>query len=196
MGRLRTFDIEKALADSAKLFWKKGFDLTSISDLTNQLGIAPASFYFAFESKEKLFKQVIDRYIAFQTEAFDRAFRAPDTSRAVQALLRGYAEVVTDKDHAAGCIVINSSPAIDCDDPLKKWLAAHREDLRRRLQQRFSDDHKAGKLSADSNPKILARFVMTLAGGLAIEARAGASRNELYGMIDMAMTSFHTKMDV
>lgn len=92
MGRSRTFDLEEALVAATRLFWR-GYDSTSLTDLTGPLGIGPASFYFAFESKDALFRQVVDRYIASQSEAFERAFQAPTTGAGVKALLRGYVDV-------------------------------------------------------------------------------------------------------
>ena len=62
MGRPREFDIETALDTAGELFWRKGYEGTSLSDLTGAIGITPPSFYFAFKSKEALFKQVVDRY--------------------------------------------------------------------------------------------------------------------------------------
>ena len=189
MGRPRAFDIEQAIAAATKLFWR-GYHETSLTDLTSALGIAPASFYFAFTSKEALFRQVVDRYIAFQDEAFERAFQASTTGAGVDALLRGYADVVTDPEHASGCLVINSSPSTDAGDALRQWLAGHRETLRIRLQDRFSADVTAGKLPDNVDPKAMARFIVTLAGGLAVEARSGADRQDLYAMIDVALASF------
>ena len=190
MGRPRTFDIEEAVDAATKLFWQNGYDKTSLSDLTEALNIAPASFYFAFESKEKLFRDVVDRYIVFLNEAFERAFRASTTGVAVEALLRAYIDVVTDATHAPGCLVINSMPSTHSDDPIKHWLADHREALRARLVDRFSADRASGKLPKRSDPKATARFVVTLAAGLAVEARSGGTRRELYAMLDVALTNF------
>ena len=186
MGRHRAFDMEEAVATATKLFWR-GYDRTSLTDLTGALGIGPASFYFAFGSKEALFRRVVDRYIAFQADAFERAFQASTTSAGVEALLRGYVDVVTDPEHAPGCLVVNNSPSADA---LRQWLAGHREALRVRLEERFSEDLASGKLPADFEPKAMARFVVTLAGGLAVEAQSGAKRQDLYAMIDFALKYF------
>jgi AcrR family transcriptional regulator len=76
MGRPREFDIEKALDTAGELFWRKGYEGTSLSDLTGAIGITPPSFYFAFKSKEALFKQLVDRYqfghLGFLAEAFNQ----------------------------------------------------------------------------------------------------------------------------
>ena len=102
-------------------------------------------------------------------------------------LLRHYGDVVTDPAHTPGCLVVNSSPAIQADDAVKRWLSGHREALRARLEERFSADMANGELFSGSDPKTLARLIMAFAGGIAVEAQAGASRQDLYAMIDLAL---------
>ncbi len=179
----------EAITSATKLFWR-GYDRTSLTDLTAALGIAPASFYFAFGSKEALFRQVVDRYIAFQAEAFERAFQASTTAAGVQSLLRGYVDVVTDPEHAPGCLVVNSSPSADADDGLRQWLAQHREKLRVRLEERFAADLASARLPDDFDVKKMARYVVTLAGGIAVEAQSGAGRQDMYAVIDVALKGF------
>ncbi len=189
MGRTREFDLDEAIATATKLFWR-GYDRTSLTDLTGALGIGAASFYFAFESKEALFRQVVERYIGFLNKIFERAFQAPTTCIAVKALLEAYADVVTDAEHTPGCLVVNNSPSMHADGALRKWLARHREALRLKLEERFFADVAVGNLPSDCDPKTMARFVVTLAGGIAVEARSGASRQGLYAMINFAMRNF------
>ena len=189
MGRIRTFDIEEAIGAATKLFWR-GYESTSMADLTSGLGIGPASFYHTFESKEALFREVVRRYIASLDAIYEQAFQSDDTVGAVRALLRHYAGIVTDPIHTAGCLVVNSSPAVEADEALKQWLASHREALRKRLENRFAEDRRAGRLPAGSSPKTMARLVLALAAGIAIEARAGASRKELHDLVEYALQSY------
>lgn len=189
MGRNRAFDMEEAIGAATKLFWR-GYERTSLTELTGALGIGAASFYFAFESKEALFRQVMDRYIARLDKAYEDAFQASTASLSVKALLRHYADIVTDPEHAPGCLLVNSSPSIHADDALRPWLAEHREALRLRLEERFTADLAEGKLCADNNPKTMARLILTLAGGIAIEAQSRASRQDLHAMIDLALKHF------
>ncbi len=186
MGRTRTFDLESAIGTATKLFWR-GYDQTSLADLTSGLGIGAASFYFAFESKENLFREVVGRYVAALEAAYEDAFRNSPTRAGIGKLLRHYADVVTDPKHTPGCLVVNSSPAIQADDAVRQWLSGHREALRVRLEERFSTDLDHDYFLPGSDPKTLARFVMALAGGIAVEAQAGASRKDLYAMIDLAL---------
>ena len=189
MGRNRAFDMEEAIGTATKLFWR-GYDRTSLTELTGALGIGAASFYFAFESKEALFRQVMDRYIARLDRAYEEAFQASTTRLGVETLLRHYVDIVTDSEHTPGCLLVNSSPSIQADDLLRQWLAGHRETLRLRLEDRFSADLAEGKLPPDCNPKTMARFIVTLAGGIAVEAQSGASRQDLHAMIDLALKGF------
>ncbi len=180
--------MDEAVSAAAKLFWR-GYERTSLADLTTSLGIGPASFYFAFGSKEALFRQVIERYLARLHEAFETAFQAAGIRDAVELLLRGYVDVVTDPDHARGCLLVNSAPSIDADE-LRQWLATHRQALRTRLEERFRAGVAKGELPPGADPKAMARFVATLAGGLAVEAGSGATRRELYDAIAIAMRAF------
>ena len=189
MGRPRGFDMEEAVAAATKLFWR-GYDGTSLSDLTGTLGIAPASFYFAFGSKEALFREVVNRYLAAREKAFDAAFQAATPRAAVETLLRGYADVVTDPEHAPGCLVVNSSLSGAAGEVLGSWLDSHREGLRHRLEERFRADPVMGGLPTGADPVATARFVSILAGGLAVDAGSGADRQQLYAAIDLAMTAF------
>ena len=189
MGRTREFDLEEAIHTATKLFWR-GYDRTSLTDLTGALGIGAASFYFAFESKEALFRQVVGRYIESLNEAYEKAFRAPTAYLCVKTLLRHYADVVTDVEHTPGCLVVNSSPSIHADDGLRQWLAEHRIALRLRLEERFSADLAEGRLPKDCDLKTMARLVLTLAGGVAIEAQSGVSREDLYAAVDLALKNF------
>ena len=194
MGRTRTFDIEDAIGTATTLFWR-GYDQTSLADLTGALGIGAASFYFAFESKEHLFREVVGRYVVALEAAYEDAFRNSPTHKGIETLLCHYADVVTDPAHTPGCLVVNSSPAIQADDVVKQWLSGHREALRVRLEERFSEDLAHGDSLSGSDPKTLARFIMALAGGIAVEAQAGASRKDLYAMIDVALLALQSTRD-
>ena len=190
MGRSRTFDVEEAIGTATTLFWR-GYDQTSLADLTGALGIGAASFYFAFESKEKLFREVVSRYIAALEKAYDDAFRNSTALDGVGRLLRHYADVVTDPAHVPGCLVVNSSPAVQADDLVKQWLSGHREALRLRLVKRFNADLAKGDLPPGSHAKTMARLVMALAGGIAVEAQSGATRKELYAMVELALRALN-----
>jgi AcrR family transcriptional regulator len=180
MGRHRAFDLEEAVAKATKLFWH-GYEATSLTDLTEALGISPASFYFAFGSKEALFRQVVDRYVAARDEAVAGAFQDRSARDGVAALLRSYVEVLTDPAHTPGCLLVNNALTAGGGEVLQRWLSDHRKTFRTMLEARFAAE------PAVVDPAMIARFVTMIAGGLAVEAKHGASRETLDAMIELAM---------
>ena len=189
MGRPREFKIEKAVKAATALFWQKGYEGTSLADLTRAIGICAPSFYFAFGSKENLFRKVIERYNAKCATFIEAAMLESTAQAVVQRFLVGYADLLTDSTHAPGCLAMNSAFSCSENGAIRDWLASQREGLRQRLIDRFAQARENGEVTANDDCDSLARFVVTTAWGLAIEAQSGASREELHRTIDLALTS-------
>jgi AcrR family transcriptional regulator len=190
MGRPREFEIDDAVEKAADLFWRNGYEGTSLSDLTNLIGISPPSFYFAFGSKEALFKTVIERYFAQQSKIVDAAFRKPTPRAVATHFLQRYADVLTDPAHAPGCLAMNSSLPCTAGDPLRKWLAGLREQTRKRFRDRFAEASDGEGLPAGMNADAVARLVLVIAWGMAVEAQSGASRKDLRRTIALALSAW------
>ena len=190
MGRPREFEIDEAIDKATYLFWRNGYGGTSLSDLTKAIGITPPSFYFAFGSKEGLFKKVVERYYAEGSKIAEAAFREPTARAAATHFLCGYANVLTDPRHAPGCLAMNSALPCAAGDPLREWLADLREQVRIRLRDRFADALERGDLPVGTDPDALARLVVVIAWGMAVEAQAGASREDLERMIALALATW------
>ena len=186
MGRPREFDLDDAVDKATGLFWQHGYEGTSLSDLTTAIGISPPSFYFAFGSKERLFRQVIERYFAEQSKLVEGALRKPNPRAVATHFLNGYAAVLTDPRHAPGCLAMNSSLPCAAGAPLRAWLAELREQTRKRFRDRFAEA-RGGGLPARMDADALARLVMVTAWGLAVEAQSGATRKELRRTIALAL---------
>ncbi|WP_189050509.1 TetR/AcrR family transcriptional regulator [Aliidongia dinghuensis] len=192
MGRPREFEIDDAIEKAAGLFWRNGYEGTSISDLTKAIGITPPSFYFAFGSKEGLFKKIIERYFAEQSKIVEAAFREPTPRAVATHFLHAYADVLTDPLHAPGCLAMNSSLPSAAGDPLRKWLAELREQIRKRFRDRFAEAHGSEDLPAGMDSDALARLVLVIAWGMAVEAQSGATREDLRRTIDLALPAWPT----
>lgn len=193
MGRPREFDIEKALDTAEELFWRKGYEGTSLSDLTGAIGITPPSFYFAFKSKEALFKQVVDRYEhGQQLDFFAEALNQATPLAVAERLLYGFADSYTSKLHPPGCLVLNNSlPCSDkTEESFRHELAELRKSSRIELRKRFKRFKSSGALPANTDPDALARYVFTIAWGMAVEAQSGASRDDLYRTVKLALKSW------
>lgn len=191
MGRPREFDIDKALDTAGELFWRNGYERTSLSDLTEAIGITPPSFYFAFGNKEKLFKQVVDRYQSGHLGFFGEALRLPTARAVVERLLYGFADAYTTKPHPPGCLVLNCSlPCSDDADSVRRDLADRRKAAKVELRKRFKRSKSDGDLPADADSDTLARYVLTVGSGMAVDAQSGASREDLYRTVKLALKSW------
>lgn len=189
MGRPREFDIDKAIETATDLFWRKGYEGTSLSDLTGAMRITAPSFYFAFGNKEKLFRKVIEHYYASQMELFERAVREPTVRGVAERFLYSYADTLTGPSHAPGCLALNSALPCGGDDTVRAWLANLRGELTVRLRKRFAQARGTSELPINADPGALARYIAVIAWGLAVEAQSGAKRKDLYSAITAGLAA-------
>src|SRR3977135_3622143 len=96
MGRPRAFDMDEALERALQVFWRKGYEGASLTDLTEAMGINPPSLYAAFGNKEGLFRKALDRYAVRRTAFWDEALAAPTAREMVAILLRETALFLTE----------------------------------------------------------------------------------------------------
>lgn len=190
MGRPREFDIDKAVKTATELFWRKGYEGTSLSDLTKAMRITAPSFYFAFGNKEKLFRKVVEHYYASQMELFEAAVREPTVRGVAEKFLYGYADILTDSSHAPGCLCLNSALPCAGDDTVRAWLANLRGELAVRLRKRFAKACGTADLPINADPDALARYVALMAWGMAVEAQSGAKRKDLYSAIAAGLAAW------
>jgi AcrR family transcriptional regulator len=192
-GRPRAFDRQAALRIALDLFWERGYEGTSLSDLTSALGIASASIYACFGSKEALFRQTVALYGTLAGEPPRRALREQPTARAaIEAMLRATADEITRPDAPRGCMLILGAPtgAIE-NSGVRAFLAELRRDMFTAIKDRLTRGIADGDLdaSADSLDGI-ARYYTTLVQGLSVQARDGASRADLEDVITCAIAAW------
>jgi AcrR family transcriptional regulator len=179
MARPRSFDRDDALRKALLLFWERGYEATSISDLTKAMGIAAPSLYAAFGDKRRLFDEAVAAYKRTDGMIVARGLEAPTAREAVEGMLRTAAREYTDDGHPRGCLVV-SEPLLEAD------RAASRDAIRDRL--RAARD--AGELPSDTDVDALAAFYGVVVGGMSARARDGASRADLEAVAVTAMKAW------
>jgi len=188
MGRPRAFDAEKALDEAMEVFWRHGYDGATIAQLTKAMGINPPSLYAAFGDKEALFRKALDRYVERPDACMREALQQPTARGVTEQLLRGAANLLTDPNHPSGCLMVQS--ALVCGeggDCIRQELISRRLAGEAAVRRRFQRARAEDDLPADSNPADLARYVMTVSQGMAVQAAGGTSRKELYRVVATAM---------
>jgi AcrR family transcriptional regulator len=191
LGRPRTFDCEKALDHALHVFWEKGYEGASLSDLTEAMGINRPSLYAAFGNKEALFHKVLDRYMAQSSAVVHDTLKEP-TARAVAArFLRWAADSMGDAERPRGCLLVQS--ALACGDeaaPVRAELIVRRKFGFNALHERFKRAKKEGDLAAGADPSDLARYIFTVTNGMAVQAVNGATRAELRRIAEIALRAW------
>lgn len=191
MARPRVFDVEKAIETATDLFWRNGYERTSLADLTRTMGITPPSFYFAFDSKEGLFKRVLENYVRTRLSYAEEALNEPTARGVAEQMLLRLADLYTDPTRPPGCLAVNCAlPCHDDATPLRRELAGLREARRARLRDRLLRAQAEGDPPADCDPDALARFVLVVGWGLAFDAQSGATRDDLYRTVAAALKAW------
>src|SRR3981189_1908276 len=88
-GRPREFCVDEALAKALRVFWSKGYEGASLSDLTEAMGITRPSLYAAFGNKEALFRKALDLYEHDKLAFVGAALEAPTARGVAERLLLG-----------------------------------------------------------------------------------------------------------
>lgn len=190
-GRPRAFDIDKALDKALKVFWKKGYEGASLSDLTDAMGINRPSLYSAFGNKEALFRKAIDRYVEGPGCAMAEALKASTAREVAEKILFGAVLMLTDAKNPKGCFLVQGALACgDEGDPVRRELNRRREAGLAVLKKRFEQALNDGDLPKGTDPAGLARYVLMVNHGMAVHAAGGASREELQQAAEIAMQVF------
>lgn len=192
-GRPRAFDREVALGEAVRLFWRKGFEATSMADLTAAMGIGAPSLYAAFGSKEALYAEALCHYQKHFGPLTWARFDAAGTAKAaVESWLMDSAAALThgEPDMPKGCMVTLS--AIDRDEhaELCETVRTSRGVALDRLVARFERAVTDSEIGATTDLHALARYIQTVQNGMSILARDGATRAELETIARLAMASW------
>jgi AcrR family transcriptional regulator len=173
------------------VFWQKGYEGTSLSDLTRAMGINRPSLYAAFGDKQSLFRKVLDRYAEGPAAYFDEALREPTARAVVERLLRASADLQTSRRNPRGCLAVQGALACgDEADSIRQHLVSYRAAGEAKLRRRLQRAKATGDLPANADPADLARYVVTVVQGMAVLAAGGASRRALRGVIETALRAW------
>ncbi|WP_238014434.1 TetR/AcrR family transcriptional regulator [Dactylosporangium sp. AC04546] len=186
-GRPRQFDRDDALRTAVMLFWERGYEATSINDLSEAMGIGVPSLYAAFGSKRELFDEVVAEYTR-QYRAFMQTAIAeePTLTAGVRRLLHEAAAAVTRPGLPRGCLVI--SAATNTTSPeVEEGLRKLRTDGVEVLESLIRRAVAAGELPPGTDASGLAHYVCATLQGIAQQARDGADRGTLETIAALAM---------
>jgi AcrR family transcriptional regulator len=191
MARPRTFDLDVATECALQLFWSKGYDGTTLEDLTHAMGINRPSLYAAFGNKEGVFRRALERYVSGPAAGAAAALEADTAREAAHRILRFYADTVGQIDRPRGCLLVQG--ALACGDEgasIRQALADQRRLGEEAVIRRFERAKREGDLPADVSATDLGRYVWTVCQGIAVQAAGGATRDQLRRVVAHAMDAW------
>ena len=194
-GRQRTFDKEDALNKAIEVFWQKGYSGTSLSDLTEAMGINKPSLYAAFGNKEALFVCAINQYVKEYGIPHFEKLMSPDYNfkERVSGYLESIAKMISNSKLPGGCFVTTSTceAGSKClpEDAAQTIFQINESSIEAFISF-FRDEQTKGNIVSTASPEVLADYLLTLQFGLAVMARNGARQDRLKRVISHAVSSF------
>jgi AcrR family transcriptional regulator len=197
-GRPRAFDRDAALAQATRLFWERGYETTSIGELTEAMHIRPGSLYAAFGDKKSLFREVVHAYGRSPAGAFVGVAlqEEPTAYGAFARILREAAAIYPDPSHPAGCLTISAATNVTPQDAeVQTFLRDLRNTNLATFEARLRAAQQEGEVPADVNPRALAGYFATVIQGMSQRARDGAQAAELADVADLALAAWPEHRD-
>ena len=190
VGRPRGFCTEAALDIAMHLFWRKGYEGTSLSDLTAAIGVNRPSLYAAFGSKEELFRKVLNRYAQKYDTALTAALAQPTARGVAEALLQASAHEPLPTG-AAGCLLVQGAlTGSDESNAVRCELTSRRKAMVEALRRRFEQAKAEGDVTVNAEPADMARYVVTVMNGMSVQAVGGAGADDLRRVAEVALRAW------
>jgi AcrR family transcriptional regulator len=192
-GRPREFCVDHALAQALRVFWSKGYEGSSLSDLTEAMGITRPSLYAAFGNKEALFRKALDLYERDKMAYVGKALAQPSARMVAETMLRGAVDNMTGHGDPHGCLGVIASVTCGAeaasirDEVLERGKVA-----RQALVDRMERAKAEGDLPGHVDAEALTNYMYAVVQGMSVQAGAGATREELQRTADTVLKMWFT----
>ena len=170
------------------LFWERGFEGTSMADLTKAMGLSPSSIYAAFGDKYALFSLAVKRYTESRAQYATKALEEPTLEKVVRALFDSTVAFLTTPGHPSTCMTLGGAVGCSVDaSPARDIMIEIRKQNEVAMSERFLQARKSGDLSKDVNIDDYTRYLSSILAGLSIQAANGSTKAELKRTAKMAL---------
>jgi AcrR family transcriptional regulator len=187
-GRPREFCVDHALAQALRVFWTKGFEGASLTDLTEAMGITRPSLYAAFGNKESLFRKALDLYEREKMAYIGQGLAQPTARKVAETMLRGALENVAGEDEPHGCMRVIASVACGpAAQSLHEEITQRTEIFKQMMVERFERAKEDGDLPSNIDALGLTGVLVAWLQGISIQANQGINRKDLERLIETAL---------
>ncbi|MCS5717173.1 TetR/AcrR family transcriptional regulator [Herbiconiux sp. CPCC 205763] len=190
-GRPREFALDDALDRAIEIFWRQGYEGTTLDDLTEAMKISRPSLYAAFGNKEETFKRAVERYAVVDMAYTADAIAEPTARQVAEHYLRSNVIAITETDRPPGCLSVQGGLS---GSPEHHRVVTFLNDSRAageaKFAERFQRAIDEGDLPASEDAEALAKYLAMVTAGLAVQAAAGAPRAVLARAAERALLAF------
>ena len=187
-GRPREFCVDAALSAALGVFWSKGYEGASLSELTEAMGVTRPSLYAAFGNKEALFRKALDLYEREKLAFMSTALEAPTARGVAERMLTNALKMQTSACDPRGCLNVISSVACGAEaEGIKAEVVARRASADAALCARLARARDEGDLPEATDPAALGRYLVAVIQGMAVQAGSGASRRSLEQLVETTL---------
>lgn len=192
-GRPREFCPDTALAAALRVFWTKGYEGASLTDLTEGMGITRPSLYAAFGNKELLFRQALDLYERDKMAYIGEAMREPSARAVAEYLLRGAVDTATGGE-CRGCMGVISSVACQSVEPsIRDDVNRRAESSKQLIVERMQRAIDEGEFTVPTQADAITRYLLAIMQGISVQAQSGATPPELMQVVDAALAAWPSR---
>jgi AcrR family transcriptional regulator len=193
-GRPREFCVDQALAAALGVFWSKGYEGASMTDLTEAMGITKPSLYAAFGNKEALFHKALDLYETEKLEYTRDALRQPTARAVAEYFMRGAIDAQMSSCDPKGCLGVISATACGAEaESIKADVIKRRASSQAALVERFAQAKRDGDLPDHVDVAGLTSYLFAILQGMAVQAGSGATRADLESVVDTSLMMWPTR---
>ncbi len=191
IGRPLQFDPDQALDTAMRLFWRKGYESTSLQDLLNATGLSKSSFYQAFKSKSRLFQRAIQHYKERLTDDLRAQRRQAGSGRAfIEALFRDVADETSGPDSRRGCLLMNTANEFaQSDADIARLVSNSLDRIVVIFEEAIRQAQSEGTIDQNKDARALAVYLLSNMSGLKSMVKAGADRATIEGIVDITLSA-------
>jgi AcrR family transcriptional regulator len=193
-GRPREFCMDAALSAALEVFWRRGYEGASLTELTEAMGITRPSLYAAFGNKESLFRKALDLYEREKLGYINEALQQQTARGVAERLLWGAYHMQTNPAEPKGCMrVISSAPCGAEAESMRAEVQARRASSNAALLKRFEQAKRDGDLPDGVEAADMVQYLTAVLGGLTLQASSGATPAQLKKLVQTTLDLWPTR---
>ena len=191
MARPKEFQRDEVLEKAMAVFWSKGYECTSVQDLVDAMGINRGSLYDTFGDKQSLHVTVLERFYETELPIMFASLDGPGPVKpAIRTLFSEIADKAVNGEDLKGCMISNTAAELCPDNgPVGDIAAAGLKRAEDKLCSALVRARDQGEISADSDPRKLARYFLCALNGMRVVAKAINDPKTLNDMIDGTLSA-------